>query len=398
VAAADPAALPGWDLVDLIAAAHRLAAWAQGMELAAIAELAHRRPEDPMEPWQPGSRSERVSEFAADEISAALHVSRWTADRTLGVALELFDRLPATRAALLAGAIDVPKARAIADAVGGLDDATTATVEVGALQRAPHQTVGQLHRHLGRAVLAANPRSAQKRHTDAAAERRVVLTPVEDGMAEVWALLPAPAAATLWSAVDALAHAAAPQDPRGIDARRADALHDLAALALDDPALPRHAGQRPHIRVHVAATTLLGRDDAPAELERYGPITASAARELAADGDWRRILTDPASGAVLDVGRTTYRPPAALADHVQARDRTCRFPGCRQPAVRCQLDHTTPYPKGPTAAGNLGALCTHHHRLKTETGWELLQHDGYFLWHSPGHRYYTVGPEPALTA
>lgn len=398
MAAADPAALPGWDLVDLIAAAHRLAAWAQGMELAAIAELAHRRPEDPMEPWQPGSRSERVSEFAADEISAALHVSRWTADRTLGVALELFDRLPATRAALLAGAIDVPKARAIADAVGGLDDATTATVEAGALQRAPHQTVGQLHRHLGRAVLAANPRSAQEAPYR---RRRGTAGGAHPGRGWYGGGLGAAARSGRRHAVERSGRAGPRSRPAGpprnrCPPRRCAARSRRARPGRSGPATARRAATAHPGPRRCYHPPRAGRCISRARTVR--PDYRQRGTELAADGDWRRILTDPASGAVLDVGRTTYRPPAALADHVQARDRTCRFPGCRQPAVRCQLDHTTPYPKGPTAAGNLGALCTHHHRLKTETGWELLQHDGYFLWHSPGHRYYTVGPEPALTA
>jgi hypothetical protein len=85
------------------------------------------------------------------------------------------------------------------------------------------------------------------------------------------------------------------------------------------------------VQVTVAATTLLGLDNHPGELAGYGPITAQTARHLAADATWRRILTDPISGTVLDVGRTTYRPPQALADHVRIRDRTCRFPGCRHP-------------------------------------------------------------------
>ncbi|HEY3259488.1 MAG TPA: DUF222 domain-containing protein, partial [Pseudonocardiaceae bacterium] len=59
----------------------------------------------------------------------------------------------------------------------------------------------------------------------------------------------------------------------------------------------------------------------------YGPIPADMTRELAADATWRRLLTDPTSGTLLDVGRTTYKPPTALADFVRARDVTCRFPG-----------------------------------------------------------------------
>ncbi|WP_141233896.1 HNH endonuclease [Geodermatophilus saharensis] len=58
-----------------------------------------------------------------------------------------------------------------------------------------------------------------------------------------------------------------------------------------------------------------------------------------------------------------YRPGAALDRYVRARDRRCRFPGCRRPVPRHgELDHTTPWPAGPTTAANLAGYCTGHHR------------------------------------
>jgi hypothetical protein len=101
---------------------------------------------------------------------------------------------------------------------------------------------------------------------------------------------------------------------------------------------------------------------------------------------WRRLLTDPRSGALLELGRTTYVPPTALAEHVRVRDVTCRFPGCRRPAVGCDLDHTRRYPDGPTCPCNLAALCRHHHRLKHEAGWSVSQDERVLAWTSPtGH-------------
>ncbi len=145
----------------------------------------------------------------------------------------------------------------------------------------------------------------------------------------------------------------------------------------------------------VAASTLLGLDDHPGELAGYGSITAQAARAIAADATWRHILTDPASGTVLDVGRTTYRPPQALADHIRTRDRTCRFPGCRHPAHRCDIDHDIPYPEGPTCDGNLCCLCRHHHRMKYYGNW-TVEHgpDSTIFWTSLTGRTYTTTPEP----
>lgn len=77
-------------------------------------------------------------------------------------------------------------------------------------------------------------------------------------------------------------------------------------------------GRRPLIQVVVPLNTLMG-GAAPAELVGHGPIPADLARALAAGGVWQRLVTDPLSGTLLDVGRTRYRPPVAMADHVRAR-------------------------------------------------------------------------------
>jgi hypothetical protein len=155
------------------------------------------------------------------------------------------------------------------------------------------------------------------------------------------------------------------------------------------------------VRLTIAASTLLGLDDAPADLDGYGPIDAVRARALADGGIWRRIVTDPTTGQVLDVGRQRYRPPAALDELVRTRDGTCAAPGCTVPACGCDLDHTEEYhpqpgadpdtPLGRTDADNLGPLCHRHHRLKTDGGFRLRQiQPGLFEWITPtGHRYLT---------
>ena len=153
---------------------------------------------------------------------------------------------------------------------------------------------------------------------------------------------------------------------------------------------------RARVHVTVPAATALGLADEPAHLAGHGPVPASMGRRLAHHGTWRRVLTDPATGAVTDVGRTRYTPSAALADLVRTRDVTCRFPGCRQPAHRCDLDHLIPWPAGPTTAANLATLCRHHHRLKHQTSWRVHADDPATLtWTSPtGHRYTTSAPDP----
>jgi hypothetical protein len=67
-----------------------------------------------------------------------------------------------------------------------------------------------------------------------------------------------------------------------------------------------------------------------------------------------------------------YRPGAELDRWVRARDRRCRFPGCRRRVPRGgELDHDRPYPDGPTSAQNLTGFCTRHHRGKHQApGWQ----------------------------
>ena len=92
----------------------------------------------------------------------------------------------------------------------------------------------------------------------------------------------------------------------------------------------------------------------------------------------------------------SYTPTAALTRYIRARDRHCRFPGCRRPAIHCDLDHTTAYPHGTTSTTNLHCLCRYHHRLKTHTTWTVTRHrDGTETWTSPrGHTYHSQPDDP----
>ena len=246
-----------------------------------------------------------------------------------------------------------------------------------------------------RAVIAADPRRAQQRHDDAVAERRVVFTPQDDGITELWALLPAEGAALIQAVLNSLGNAQT--DDRSADQRRADALVDVFARVLGDPSLPEQHGQRPAIQVTVSIGTLLGCDDKPAHLDGYGVITADMARRLAADesGTWRRLVTED-TGQLLDYGRKTYRPPANLTDHVIARDQACTFPGCRRTARLCDLDHVEAWNDGGgTNSDNVAALCARHHNAKHYAGWRVKRRpDGATEWASPtGHRYVVHAPD-----
>jgi Domain of unknown function (DUF222) len=120
-----------------------------------------------------------------------------------------------------------------------------------------------------------------------------------------------------------------------------------------------------------------------------------AARRAATEAAARAAADAAAGGGCAHTTATaSYRPPPRLRDYVVARDRTCRFPSCGQPAWRGDLDHTQPWDSGGlTCSCNLGPLCRHHHMLKQHPGWHLVQvRPGAFQWATPAGRDYTCAP------
>ena len=133
---------------------------------------------------------------------------------------------------------------------------------------------------------------------------------------------------------------------------------------------------------------------------RSAAVPALTAWALAAGGTWRRLVTDPVGGTVIDVGRTRYRPPAGLADLVRARDRAGVFPTCQTPAERCDIDHLTAWSQGGTTSlDNLVVLCEAHHRLKHTPGWALTRNNtsGTLSWHTPDKTVYQRHPDGTIT-
>lgn len=181
----------------------------------------------------------------------------------------------------------------------------------------------------------------------------------------------------------------APSDTRTWSQVQADLLTDLLLTA--DPSAVEGEGLacvRGRLQVTVAATTLAGLDDRPAELDGHGALHPDIARALAGrDGGWTRLFLDP-HGQVIETD--AYSPTESIRRLLRARDQHCRFPGCRQPVHRCDLDHTWDHAKGgPTRVDNLAHLCRGHHVLKhpdipEPQRWTVRQRPGGALeWRSP---------------
>ena len=186
---------------------------------------------------------------------------------------------------------------------------------------------------------------------------------------------------------------------RGLSTAGGRSLSGSSGRSLPDPAPAAPASQpavQPAVSLSAAATGV-------AQVRigvRSVAVPAMTAWALAAGGTWRRLVTDPASGVVIDVGRTRYRPPAGLADLVRARDRACVFPTCQTPAERCDIDHLTAWSQGGTTSlDNLTTLCEAHHRLKHTPGWALTrdQASGILSWHTLDKTVYQRHPNGTIT-
>lgn len=185
-----------------------------------------------------------------------------------------------------------------------------------------------------------------------------------------------------------------------------------------------------HLTMPLAA--LAGLADAPGEVAGYGPADAPTCRDLVArlgaTSRWCVTVTGPDGRAVghACAGRrgpgagqplitwvaglrdklqllesktcrhTRQSPgypwPTALRHLIEVRQRTCAAPGCRRPAVSCDIDHTIAFERGgPTCECNGSPLCRRHHRCKQAPGWRLVQDEpGIMTWRLPGGRSYTT--------
>ncbi|UZX03337.1 DUF222 domain-containing protein [Arthrobacter sp. CDRTa11] len=358
------------------------------------------------------------------EVACVLTISEGTASAFLVQSRQLSTELPRTLTALQAGAISWQHARILCDETTGLGPAGAAALETHFLDPdAPNAARSCLAGDLTPSRFRArartwrerhHPVSIETRHTKCVLDRRVEYTPDRDGMAWLSAYLPADQAAAIWEHTTTTARALqSPTEPRTLIQLRADTL----ATALlsgettngeknrptggeertrDDDA-ERTAGQVPPPRAQVLVTvpvfSLLGLTDEPATLDGHGPIPASMARNLVANGadSFHRVLTDPRDGAPLEIGRTSYRLTTAMRQWLRLRDAKCPFPGCNNHSLDNEADHLLAWADGGTTGiSNLGQPCRKHHHLKHNTAWQPTpasknQPPG---WTSPTGRHY----------
>lgn len=385
---------------------------------------------------------------ARAEVATALHFSEQTAARHLMHAYTVKTQYAATLATLANGAIGAQHVTVITEAASVLNPmlagepdenghecryectcdrmvAVRAEYEARVLEYAVETTPNRLRPIARRIAEEYAATSLDERHAHERQFRAVWITDRENGMAELGAYLPAEIAYGIYSRLNRIAKkveeaesaaqkvqaADGDQSQRNSGGRRTrnevrtDIFADLllsgevsndeaSSTASSNTAGPDLQGIVQVIMHDGTLATSPSANRVPMPtLEGYGPIPHGTAREIAAATPvWNTVTTDPATGFATNVDR--YRPSDAMRRYLIARDQHCRFPGCRVPAHRCDLDHTVAAARGgPTSMDNLGALCRGHHTLKHHGGWEVTQHDsGVYEWTSPTGRTHTDRP------
>lgn len=334
------------------------------------------------------------------EVACVLTVSERSAAALLAESATLTTGLPLTLSALLSGSISWQHARVMCDETSGLEPAAAAALEAHFLDpEAPFAARGCPAGELVPGRFRAKARSWRERHHPVNMEvrhcrsmqdRRLDYAPDRDGMAWLSAYLPADAAAGVWArATEAARALQGPSESRTLTQLRVDVAATWLLAGVAD-GTPSPAAQ---VLVTVPVLTLIGAGEEPALLDGYGPIPGSMARRLVGDGagSFLRVLTDPASGAPLEIGRTSYRVPKAMRQWLRLRDGRCPFPGCSNHSLDNEADHLLAWSEGGgTGVANLGQPCRKHHRLKHLTPWrpDGATRDQPPRWISPSGRSY----------
>jgi hypothetical protein len=363
--------------------------------------------------WNRASESER--EFAGDEVALAVGAAPGTGSRLVEVALQAA-ALPGLLEAVEGGLLTERHVNVVLrelHAVALTVEQRQAVVLV-LLARYTGQAPAELGRLVARLILTVDRAAALARQEQASSERRVRCYPDVDGQAVLHARGPVAQIAAIKAALAAALPDLAEGDARSRDAREFDLLVALLTGTTE-------ATSGWHAHVVVPFSTAQGGDLELAEVPGFGPVLPSTARDLL-DGcvDLTRVAVDE-TGTVIAVsdpvpvatepaapapshrdpivealkrmaeapgsrpsGVAGYRVPKRVRRFLEARDRTCVFPGCHQPAQATDKDHRIPWPLGATHPDNLQCLCRRHHRAKQVLFRVELTPEEHYRWTTRG--------------
>ncbi|MFE1169003.1 HNH endonuclease [Nocardiopsis sp. NPDC058789] len=349
-------------------------------------------------------------------ITQALGTSPAEARSLACLADSLFhERLPETRQALDSGLLSLGEATATAKAVEAATktrdetefpdpDAFRQLMDSGMMAVKadnPALSAAQLAR-LGRRIsVQLHPTLVEDEHRRAHRNRRLDVLRSFEGSFYLQASGPEVDAELLEKAVAAFTKPLNPTSPRQSKAERSyDAFMKLIRSALGHQNCTKPPGPLAMINLTVPLDVYTGQRATVPEGDGDGAATQDgmllameAVRALSPGSVLRRVITDPATGKPLDVGRGMRNAPEQIRTVAHHGRTTCAWPqGCDVPISGTEADHVTSYSRGGrTSAENIQPLCSTHNRLK----WRRENNPHRATWKGrPAHRRPDPPPKP----
>ncbi|HET6286142.1 MAG TPA: DUF222 domain-containing protein [Amycolatopsis sp.] len=340
------------------------------------------------------SRHREGARSVTQEVAFALSLVDKHAGAMVAAAEALTTRLPCTLNLMDQGKVSGFGAMKVAAATAWLSDENAQAADALLEDRLAGKNSDQIRKAANHVAMTVDREGADKRAEHHREGRRLSVRQGETGVASIEVEDgPAEKVNAAYLRIDREAKKLKTGDEtRTLDQLRADVALDLLLGGQGG------TSERAEVFLYMDLFTYLGLNDDPAEMAGHGHLPATLARHIATGPDTvlRRIITDPMSGQVLDLGRDRYRPTAGVGEFVRVRDRECRRPGCGRPAQACDLDHSVPWQfGGATTADDLIDLCRRDHRLKDEPGWIYrLASDGTLTVTTPTGQSYDSSPAP----
>ncbi|MGM7678441.1 DUF222 domain-containing protein [Microbacterium sp. A94] len=350
----------------------------------------------------------------AAEFAAAANMSQGTVEGDFCRADTLRRELPEIAKAFAAGLISKRHVDVIIPPTIGLpygDADAYAQYQARILEFAVGETPARTGAHAKALVAAIAPASVSERHRSARETRNAQFHSLSDGMGQLVITTPEVLGRAALDRATAMAKVVFEQnkndtspdaDRRTMGQIRADIIMDLLLAGKAESVTGTAAESiKATVQITLTASTLTGDDERMAELDGYGPVLPDLARDFASRAtSWSRLFLDPEGMAV---STDNYVPTASMKRFLRARDRHCRFPGCRRPVHRCEIDHNHDHAKGgATEICNLSHFCKGHHTLKhpdldERYRWSATQlPGGAIAWTSPTGATYIDEPPPRV--
>ncbi len=351
-----------------------------------------------------------IEDIHSTELGAYLNISPLAARNMAECARDLVRWLPSTMRLLESAGIDYKKASIVAEGASQIfhnlliiDSAETGKpskveqndprvlammerYETLVTRRITTRTYSQVRQEVRKAVAYLTPLAIEHKFAEAKKNRGVEFFDQGDGTTFMHALMSEFDAAKVRNVLEYCA-----RNDESLSGNMMNKMSDalVGILTGQSEISPEHRHSAAQVQVVVSLETLLGLSDKPADvIGSEFSITAGAIRELAKDSHLRRMVIDPSTGALLELGRRSYEPSRQIKDFVKLRDQKCRAPGCVRRAMACDVDHVKPWDDGgETNVDNLVSLCRRHHVLKTIGTWQYeLLPNGDTVWRLPsGH-------------